>query len=88
MNDTVYVVRHALTKGILSLNKAVYDEKFDLITGFFDGNKYEQIFHKGQWVKTLPDAITLAEAMRVRKIASLKKQLSRLEKLSFEKGNE
>ena len=87
MTETVYVVKYALTKGILPFEADKFDEK-SMIRGRFTNSKYDEWFFKGQWAKTLPEAIELAEAMRLRKIASLKKQIARLEKLSFEKGNE
>lgn len=44
---------------------------------------YTQYFHKGEWFLTEDEAKTDAENRRKKKIASLKKQIEKLEKLKF-----
>lgn len=47
-------------------------------------NGFEQYAHSPLWQRTLPEAIAKANEMRVKKIASLKKQIAKLEKMVFE----
>jgi hypothetical protein len=45
---------------------------------------YASHFHRPDWHETKEAAIARAEVMRKKKLASLKKQISRLEALSFD----
>jgi len=84
MSETIYGVKYALTKGILPLHHAVYDEKTESVTGYFSGSKVRETFYRNQFAKTMPEAYTLAEKLRVRKIASLKKKIAKLEKMAWD----
>lgn len=78
----VFITKYALTKGII--------EKEADIHSFRDGSKFAYV--RGEFigykmtVDTFYDyksAIQRAEEMRKKKIASLKRQIEKLEKLSF-----
>ena len=77
----VWITKYALTSGILE--KEVKD--------FGDGSVREiensfPIYYHGEgkeWHRTKESAIAKAEEMRKKKIASLKKQIEKLEKMEF-----
>ncbi len=78
----IFIAKYALTKGII--------EKEAEISSYRDGSKYAYV--KGEFFGynmskdafyNYEDAIQKAEGMRQKKIASLKKQIAKLEKLSF-----
>lgn len=79
----VWITKYALTSGILE--KEVKD--------FGDGSVKEiensfPIYYHGEgkeWHRTKESAIAKAEEMRKKKIASLKKQIEKLEKMEFKK---
>lgn len=75
----VYVTKHALTQGILQKNiRTTHSAKYVVdLDNAIDG------FHKPYWHETREEAIEHAESMRVKKIASLKKQLTKIESLTF-----
>jgi hypothetical protein len=80
-----YITKHALTKGIYTV-----EIETDNVSSFdmdeilcFKGNYF---IGKGvEWHLTKEAAINKAEEMRLKKIASLKKQLAKMEALSFRK---
>jgi len=49
-----------------------------------EGSMFDQYAHNDDWHCTLPDAIAKANEMRAKKIASLKKQIAKLEAMKFE----
>lgn len=78
----VWITKYALTQGVFEMDverqsddgKSVY------------GKAWNQSYH-GQgveWCKTKSAAIARAKEMRDKKIASLKKQIEKLEKMTFE----
>lgn len=70
---TAYATKYALTKGILIIKAEVCsDISTDMIS---DVSKPMAYYHKGEWSRTLEEAQKVAEAMRVRKVDSLRKQL-------------
>lgn len=80
----VFITKYALTKGII--------EKEADIHSFRDGSKFAYV--RGEFIgyKMTVDAfydyesaIQRAEEMRKKRIASLKRQIEKLEKLSFNK---
>ena len=76
----VWITKYALTDGIIEA------EAKDCGYGMIETvGKYSNYFHgEGrQWHKEKESAITKAEEMRQKKIASLKKQIERLEKMKF-----
>jgi hypothetical protein len=66
----VYVVTYALTAGIQVFRKGVVNH------GAFRSG-YTWVY-SGRWFESLEDAKTAAEAIRVKKIASLQRQLDKL----------
>lgn len=76
-----YITKYALTKGISCLDAEPCIGFSNMIRSknFMRSEPY----HKPDWHRTRADAIARSEEMRTKKIASLKKQLSRLEKLDF-----
>jgi len=77
---TRWITKYALTSGILEYETS--------ISGIGDGgmicaeNSY-QCFHKPYWHDTEVEALAHADQLRLKKIASLKKQIERLEALRF-----
>lgn len=77
----VYIVKYALTNGILETEaketkfvEMINTEEF----GFLHGEGKE-------WTRTREEAVSVAENMRAKKIASLQKQINKLENLNFSK---
>lgn len=75
---TVWVTKWALTSGIIETEAEVRDEEMVNC-----GSRYGY-FHGNDWHRTRVAAVQRAEVMRLKKIASLKKQLEKLEKMRFE----
>lgn len=78
----VWITKYALTQGIFEEEAEDYGDGFVKVTkkGFLDS-----YYKKGKdWHKTKESAIAKAEEMREKKIASLKKQIEKLEKIKFE----
>lgn len=77
----VWITKYALTKGILEKecedrgNGAVKEAE----------NRFPIYYHRegDEWHRTKESAIKKAEEMRQKKIASLKKQIEKLEKMRF-----
>ena len=81
---TIYVTDHALTKGIKE-RKVTYFENG--AWGDREGSHYVW-YHTNRegtdWHFNKGGAIEKAEEMRVKKIAALKRQIERLERMTFE----
>jgi len=84
--ENVYVTERVLSTGI----------QFKQVREYGGGyvkpvDEYDMIY-KTKWHRTFPEAKARAEEMRVKKIASLKKQITKLERMTFtdpaEKGTE
>lgn len=77
----VWITKYALTTGIYEIeaeiteNGSAFDMHASLPTFYNKEGK--------DWHRTKEDAIQKAEAMRQKKIVSLKKQIEKLEKLKF-----
>ena len=77
----VWITKYALTDGIVE--KEVYS-KDSLYIIFTDGS-YDFVKNEGKhWHINKDSAIKRAEEMRQKKIASLKKQIEKLEEMRFE----
>lgn len=74
-----YVTKYALTQGILKISGRVS------ASGYFYGNGayFELQVNPSNWTLDKCLAIERAEKMRDKKIASLKRQIARLQKLDF-----
>lgn len=83
---TFWISKYALTKGIYP---AKCEEPSPSTPGLIVGHsgRWSEYYHgEGRdWHRTEADAIAKAETMRTRKIDSLRKQIDKLEKLSFKK---
>lgn len=83
---TAYVTKYALTTGIL---KIVAEDCFDTATGMIvqvepkTKTGWSTYYHKGDWFATESEAMERAKEKRRKKLASLRKQFDRLEKLEI-----
>lgn len=75
-----WISKYALTKGVYEAEGKLCGDP-DETKYFHAGFIFERMHVNAH--ETREDAITAAEAMRKRKIASLRKQIARLEKLTF-----
>jgi hypothetical protein len=77
-----WISKYALTKGIFQvLNAEIFEEQ---ILTFHYGDVRNSIYGKGKtWHLTLEGAQARAEEMRIEKIKSLKKQIKKLEAMTF-----
>lgn len=71
----VWVTKYALTRGI-------FQAEGERWKNFFDA-RGEGFLNSNEWRETKEGAIACAEHMRLDKIASLRSQIDRLEKLKF-----
>lgn len=81
----VWITKHALSKGIEEREaQESISQDPNIITAKVDG--YIQYFHGrgNDWHLSEKDAKFKAEEMRKKKIESLQKQISKLEKMRFE----
>lgn len=76
----VWITKYALSAGI---EEVFGDQSGDMIVDRSNG--YGRYFHtEGRdWHRTKEEALAKAEKMRTERIASLKKQIDKLEKMSF-----
>ena len=87
--DTVFITRYALTTGIMERKIARDPRDPDdvaadaVIVEWPSGLNGTAMFFRGQWQATREAAVAQANKMRVAKIASLKKQIAKLEAKSF-----
>lgn len=74
----VWCTKKALTKGVEYLSGYI-------VNNSFYHKEYFGVFGEGKnWHRTKEGAIERAEQMRLNKIKALKKQIEKLEKISFE----
>lgn len=79
----MFITQYALTKGIIEVDgdkvqQSNYDKKCFYIDGYFNGYLLgTNIFYPRE------EAVKVAEQMRDKKIESVKKQLKKLEKMTF-----
>jgi hypothetical protein len=73
----VFITKYALSQGIIES-----EARLTSIANMIDAGK-RGYFHKGEWFTTREEAEANAEHRRAKKIASLKKQIAKLEALSF-----
>lgn len=82
VNMKVWITKYALTKGILQEEGETFkgNPNYLMVKGY-----YSDFYGEGnEWHRTKESAIKKAEEMRQKKIASLKKQIEKLEKMKFE----
>lgn len=71
----VYISKYALTQGIIETEAEV--------GSLMIKTKTHGYLHDREWHKTREEAVKRAEEMRVKKITSLKKKITQLEKMRF-----
>jgi hypothetical protein len=79
---TVYITKHALTKGVYQF-EAVHSNVENLVRGATPKTQYENFFLGKDCFLTLKEANVEAKKTRLSRIASLKKQLQKLEATNF-----
>jgi hypothetical protein len=77
---TAWVTRYALTSGVRKVDGEVCHEISSKMVAY---GKSEYA-HNDDWHRTPEAALAKAEDMRTKKIASLRKQIQKLEKIKFE----
>lgn len=78
----VWITKYALTKGIY---EAELKKEFSCRTIWIQRKgRYAESFDGKDWHKTKKAAIERAEEMQIKKIASLKKQIKKIESMTFE----
>lgn len=82
----VYITKYALSGGIFtaSANRHADD---DMISIRRPNTTCDEYFHGDDWHETREAAVEKANAMRLRKIASLRMQIAKLEAMTFEEKN-
>lgn len=82
--DTFWVTKYALTSGIMEVQAEWDSDRPQMITwGERSAASIMQFAHGNDWHRLEVDAKNRAEQLRKKKIASLKKQLARLEAMKF-----
>jgi hypothetical protein len=84
----VWITKYALTGGIIKKSEGHVNYDIDPSGNFIsvpwendlNGSEY---FHKNEWFFSPSAAVAKAEDMRDKKIASLRKQIAKLEKMIF-----
>lgn len=77
----VFITKYALTKGIEEIEVSHSERYPHMVTDEAPG--LFRSFFKGEWFHTREEAVADAEKRRLRKIESLKKQISNLESIKF-----
>lgn len=78
----VWVTKYALTDGIIEADGEPYG--LEWFSASWDNGDKCNDFEQGEWFDTKERAIQKAEEMRQKKIASLKKQIEKLEGMMFD----
>lgn len=79
---TAYVTKYAISRGVQLVKHAVTCDFIDP-TMITDTRRELVFYDDGEWFRTWPEALAKAEKMRAGKIASLHKQIARLEAMTF-----
>lgn len=77
-----WITKYALTQGVYEEEVRAVLDCPDMVT---DDKTWPSYFHgEGRnWCRTREAALEVAEAMRKKRIAALKKQITKLEKMNF-----
>jgi len=78
---TIWITKYALTQGIYKVKGET--EVSDKVLKVRQDNGYTIMFYEDDWHLSSRAAVSKAEEMKTKKLTSLKKQLAKLEKLSF-----
>ena len=81
----VWITQYALTQGIHEMETVGPDKDSPSLirVGPTKTGEFAQYFHKPHWHSTYEEARGQAESMRSKKIGALKKQIAKLEKMTF-----
>ena len=80
----VFITKFALTRGIVEIDAEICSTiSKNMIQTTADKGRFDIYYHKPDWHESKDDAIKKANEMRDKKIASLKKQIQKLEKFKF-----
>jgi hypothetical protein len=80
----VYITKYALTKqGIIEITFPDGIEDNDSVFTTYPGEEGLDYLTKSQWYRTREEAVARAEGMRKRKIASLERQIKKLQEMEF-----
>ncbi len=80
--EKVFITKYALTKGILEKEAEIRDYGYEYEIAYVKGEFSSYPLGKEAF-RTREQAMERAEKMRLKKIASLKKQIEALEKMKF-----
>jgi len=78
----VWVVKHLFSRGIIEVTGEMTESGAISIEDKKSAWSYSH-YHKGEWYSTQEEAIKKAEEMKARKLASLRKQIAKIEAMSF-----
>lgn len=79
---TAYITKFALTSGIMEREvEDCFDTSPNMISVV--GTKYPTHYHKGDWFRSMAEAVAKAESMRSRKIVSLEASIAKIKALKF-----
>lgn len=76
---TAYIVKYALTQGILKVKGYISDTTLVVKEGY-----YTQYYHRKEWTTDPEEAMRTAEEKRNKKLISLVKQLDKIKQMTFE----
>lgn len=79
----VFITRYALTSGIKEVKTEIHKSTFKDCPNYVRDNAYSFYYIGKDAFLDKSEALNKAEDMRKKKIASLRKQIEKLEKLSF-----
>ncbi len=83
MPKTVFVTKYALTDGIKEREFSRYWMAGCAVVKVAGGLNGEMLLHKGDFALTSREAVERAETMKAKKLASLRKQIAKLEAMTF-----
>lgn len=78
-----FITKYALTEGIQEKEGKLHRGIFS-IPGSHSGLPFTSYFHNREFFLEREEAVKRAEVMRTKKLASLKKQIAKLEGMKFE----
>ena len=82
----VWISKYALTQGIFEIEAEICEGSMTGMVADINNRTFGLYHGEGrEWHKTKEEASKRAEKMRLKKIASLKKQIEKLEKMDFNK---
>jgi len=85
--ETVFVTKYALTQGVFECLAEIYkDTESKMIRYRIEGSRFDQYVHGNDWHKDRESAVEKAELMRTKKIASLSKQIAKLQSIDFKES--